>query len=217
MGIPLGSKAGEEKTDRVETVAAVLLALATVATAWSGYQASRWNGEQAKAFSRATATRIESTRASDLADAQTQVDVATFIQWVDAYAQEETELVDFYYERFRPEFTPAMDAWIATRPLQNPDAPLTPFAMPEYQLAAREEAQQLEAEADALSAQARANVQRATNYVLAVVLFATVLFFAGMAARFRTRRVRVALLSFGVVVLVGTVVWLATFPVSISV
>jgi hypothetical protein len=217
MGIPLGSKAGEEKTDRVETVAAVLLALATVATAWSGYQASRWNGEQAKAFSRATATRIESTRASDLADAQTQVDVATFIQWVDAYAQEETELVDFYYERFRPEFTPAMDAWIATRPLQNSDAPLTPFAMPEYQLAAREEAQQLEAEADALSAQARANVQRATNYVLAVVLFATVLFFAGMAARFRTRRVRVALLAFGVVVLVGTVVWLATFPVSISV
>jgi hypothetical protein len=216
-GIPLGSKAGEEKTDRVETVAAVLLALATVATAWSGYQASRWNGEQAKAFSRATATRIESTRASDLADAQTQVDVATFIQWVDAYAQEETDLVDFYYERFRPEFTPAMDAWIATRPLQNSDAPLTPFAMPEYQLAAREEAQQLEAEADALSAQARANVQRATNYVLAVVLFATVLFFAGMAARFRTRRVRVALLSFGVVVLVGTVVWLATFPVSISV
>jgi hypothetical protein len=217
MGIPLGSKAGEEKTDRVETVAAVLLALATVATAWSGYQASRWNGEQAKAFSRATATRIESTRASDLADAQTQVDVATFIQWVDAYAQEETELVDFYYERFRPEFTPAMDAWIAARPLQNPDAPLTPFAMPEYQLAARGEAQRLEAEADALSAQARANVQRATNYVLAVVLFATVLFFAGMAARFRTRRVRVALLAFGVVVLVGTVVWLATFPVSISV
>jgi hypothetical protein len=216
-GILLSSKAGEEKTDRVETMAAVLLALATVATAWSGYQASRWNGEQAKAFSRATATRIESTRASDLADAQTQVDVATFIQWVDAYAQEETDLVDFYYERFRPEFTPAMDAWIATRPLQNPDAPLTPFAMPEYQLAAREEAQQLEAEADALSAQARANVQRATNYVLAVVLFATVLFFAGMAARFRTRRVRVALLAFGVVVLVGTVVWLATFPVSISV
>jgi Domain of unknown function (DUF4337) len=216
-GIPLGSKAGEEKTDRVETVAAVLLALATVATAWSGYQASRWNGEQAKAFSRATATRIESTRASDLADAQTQVDVATFIQWVDAYAQEETELVDFYYERFRPEFTPAMDAWIATRPLRNPDAPLTPFAMPEYRVAAREEAQQLEAEADALSAQARANVQRATNYVLAVVLFATVLFFAGMAARFRTRRLRVALLAFGVFVLVGTVIWLATFPVSISV
>ncbi len=216
-GIPLSSEAGEKKTDRVETVAAVLLALATVATAWSGYQASRWNGEQAKAFSRANAARIESTRAGSLANAQTQIDVATFTQWVDAYAQEQTELADFYFRRFRAEFKPAMDAWIATRPLQNPDAPLTPFAMPEYKVAAREEAQRLEAEADALSAQARANVQRATNYVLAVVLFATALFFAGMAAKFRTHRLRVALLAFGVFVLVGTVIWLATFPVSISV
>ena len=48
----------------------------------------------------------------------------------------------------------------------------------------------LEAEAEAWSAKARADVQRATNYVLAVVLFATALFFAGMSARLRTRRVR---------------------------
>ena len=216
MGTPLSSGAGDEKPDRVETVAAVLLALATVATAWSGYQASRWNGEQAKAFSRANAARIESTRAADLANAQTQIDVATFTQWVDAYAQEQDELADFYYERFRPEFKPAMDAWVATRPLQNEDAPLTPFAMPEYQVAARQ-GQRLEAEADALSAQARANVQRATNYSLAVVLFATALFFGGMAARFRTHRLRVALLAFGVVFLVGTIAWIATFPVSVSV
>ncbi len=215
-GIPLSS-AGKESIDRVETLAAVILALATVGTAWSGYQASRWNGEQAKAFSRANAARIESTAAADLANAQTQIDVATFTQWVDAYAQEQTELADFYFKRFRSEFKPAMDTWIASRPLENADAPLTPFVMPEYKLAARQKAQQLQVEADALSAQARANVQRATNYVLAVVLFATALFFAGMGARFRTERLRVVLLSFGVVVLVGTVIWLATFPVSISV
>jgi hypothetical protein len=201
----------------VELVAAVLLALATVATAWSGYQASRWNGEQAKAFSRANAARIESTRAAALANAQTQIDVATFAQWVDAYAQEQTELAGFYFARFRPEFKPAIDAWIATRPLRNPDAPLTPFAMPEYQLATREDARKLEAGAESLSATARANVQRATNYVLAVFLFATALFFAGMSARFGTNRLRLALLSFGVAILLGTVAWIATFPVSISV
>ena len=37
------------QVDWVDIVATVLLALATVATAWSGYQATRWNGEQAKA------------------------------------------------------------------------------------------------------------------------------------------------------------------------
>jgi hypothetical protein len=203
--------------ERLDLLAAVLLALATVATAWSGYQASRWNGEQAKAFSRASALRIESAKAADLANAQTQIDVATFTQWVDAYALERTELADFYFRRFRAEFKPAVDAWIATRPLRNPDAPLTPFAMPEYRLEARDEADRLEAEAEVWSAKARTNVQRATNYVLGVVLFAAALFFAGMSARPGTQRLRRILLAFGVVLFVGTVAWIATFPISISI
>ena len=207
----------EGRTELFEVVATVLLALATVATAWSGYQASRWNGEQAKAFSRGNAARIESTRASGLADTQTQIDVATFTAWADAYAQEQTELADFYFERFRAEFEPAVEAWVATRPLQNAEAPLTPFAMPEYRLAAREEAEALEAEAEEWAAKARTNVQRATNYVLGVVLFAAALFFAGMSAKLRTRRLRAVMLSFGLVVFLGTVAWIATFPVSVSI
>jgi hypothetical protein len=203
--------------DRLDLLATVLLALATVATAWSGYQASRWNGEQAKAFSRASALRIESAKAADLANSQTQIDVATFIQWVDAYALEEAELADFYVKRFRLEFKPAVDAWIATRPLRNADAPLTPFAMPEYRVETREEAERLETEAEAFTAKARTNVQRATNYVLGVVLFAAALFFAGMSARLGTPRLRRILLAFGAVLFVGTVAWLATFPVSVSI
>jgi hypothetical protein len=203
--------------ERLDLIAAVLLAMATVATAWSGYQASRWNGEQAVAFSRASAMRIESTKAAALADAQTQIDVATFIQWVDAYAQEETELANFYYQRFREEFKPAMEAWVATTPLGNPDAPLTPFAMPEYQLEARTESDQLESEAEAWSATARTNIQHATNYVLGVVLFAAVLFFAGMSMRLSSSRIRWLLLGFGLVIFIAAVAWIATFPISISI
>ena len=206
-----------DSTDWVELVATVLLAIATVATAWSGYQASRWNGEQAKAFSRGNAARIESTRASGLADTQTQIDVATFTQWANAYALNQGRLSSFYFRRFREEFRPAVNAWIATRPLQNRDAPLTPFAMPQYQLAARAEADRLEAEAEAHAAEARRNVQRATNYVLGVVLFATSLFFAGMSAKLRTRRLRIVLLSFGVVVFLGTAIWIATSPITVSI
>jgi hypothetical protein len=203
--------------ERLEIVATVLLALATVATAWSGYQASRWNGEQANAFSRGNAARIESTRASSLADAQTQIDVATFTAWVDAYAQGQRKLADFYLKRFRAEFKPAVDSWIATRPMENANAPLTPFAMPQYRLAARKEAAELDAEAEAWAGKARTNVQRATNYVLGVVLFAAALFFAGMSAKLRTRRLRTVLLTFGLVVFLGTVAWIATFPISVSI
>jgi hypothetical protein len=206
-----------QRTDRLEIAATVLLALAAVATAWSSYQASRWNGEQAKAASRATAARIESSRASSRADAETQVDVATFTQWVNAYALRQTELADFYFKRFRKEFKPAVNAWIATRPLRNADAPLTPFAMPQYRLAARQEAAQLDARAETLSASARTNVQRSTNYVLGVVLFAVALFFAGMSTKLRSRRLQTALLALGTAIFLGAVIWLAAQPITVSV
>jgi len=203
--------------ERLDIVATVLLALATVATAWSGYQASRWNGEQAKASGRTNAIRIEAARAQGLAQAQTQVDVATFSSWVDAYAHTDTLLADFYFKRFRKEFKPAVEAWIATRPLRNPDAPLTPFVMPEYQLQAREDENRLDAEAELSAAAVRRDIQRSTNYVLAVVLFAAALFFAGMSAKLATPRLRRAMLALGLILFVGTVAWLATFPVSVSV
>jgi len=208
---------GELGAERVAVIATVLLALATVATAWSGYQASRWNGEASKATARGNAARIESTRQSDLANAQAQVDVAVFTQWVDAYAKQEAELRDFYFKRFRAEFKPALVAWIATKPRTNPNAPLTPFAMPQYTSAAKADADRLETEADAWAAKARTYVQRSTNYVLGVVLFASALFFAGMSTKLPARRLRVAMLAIGIVVFVASLAWIASSPVSVSV
>jgi hypothetical protein len=203
--------------DRVEVLSTVLLALAAVATAWSSYQATRWNGEQAKAASRTNAIRIEAARAQGLAQSQTEIDVATFTQWVDAYAQDERELAGFYFKRFRKEFKPAVDAWVATRPLKNPGAPLTPFAMPEYQVAASADAARLDAEAEASAAEVRRDIQRASNYVLAVVLFAVALFFAGMSTKLGDPTLRKVTLALGCLVFVGTVAWIATFPVSVTV
>jgi hypothetical protein len=200
-----------------EVVATGLLALATVATAWSGYQATRWGGETTKAGSAANQARIDATRADDLANAQTQIDVATFSSWADAYARGETTLADFYYARFREEFKPAVVAWVATMPLKNPNAPLTPFVMPQYKLAAREEAARQDAITEVKSAELRRNVQRQSNYVLGVVLFATALFFAGTSTKLSSRSLRVIVLGLGVFLFLGTLIWIATFPVSVTV
>lgn len=204
-------------TRHIEVAATVLLSLAAVATAWSGYQATRWNGEQAKASGRTNAIRVEAARAQGLSEAQTQVDVATFVQWVDAYALEQTELADFYFKRFRAELRPAVDAWIATRPLQNADAPLTPFAMPQYKLAAAAEAERLDAEAELSSATVHRNIQRASNYILGVVLFSVSLFFAGMSTKLSDLRLRAITVALGCIVFLGAFVWIATSPVSVAV
>ena len=119
-----------------ELLITVLLVVGAVAASWSSYQATRWNGEQAKAAGRTSAIRISAAREASLASAQTQVDVATFIAWADAEGRGEAELQEFYVDRFRPEFKTAFDAWVATDPFVDSSAPETPFAMKEYRLAA---------------------------------------------------------------------------------
>jgi hypothetical protein len=212
-----GGGAGASNRDWVEIVATVLLALAAVATAWSSYQATRWNGETTQATGRVNSLRSDAARAQGLAQAQTQVDIGMFFQWVNATAADDDELADFYRDRFRPEFQPAFDAWLETDPLANADAPPSPFAMDEYQLEARADAERFDAEEQQAVVVVRTNVQRAANYVLAVVMFAVALFFAGMSAKLRTPAVRKALLAIGCIVFVGTLAWIATFPISLAV
>ena len=207
----------ERREHLIDVFATLLLALAAIATAWSTYQSSVWRGEQAKAQSASIASRVESTRAAAVANRQAQIDVALFTQWVDAYARGEDDLASFYRDRFREEFVPAFDAWVATKPRRNPEAPLSPFAMPEYHLAASDEADALEAEAAAYGQSVASYIERADDYMLAVVLFAIALFFAALSTRLRTFGSRVTLLGLGWALFLGTAIWLATQPVNVSI
>lgn len=201
---------------RLELLATFLLALATLGTAWSAYQARQWTGEQAKASTRATAKRIEVNRTAAVANRQIQIDVATFIQWVDATAHDDTRLATFYRQRFRDEFKPAFAAWLATKPLSTPGAPPTPFAMPQYQLESSKEADRIDVAAAADSATAALSNDRANNYMLAVVLFASSAFFAGVSTRLQARNARIAILVLGCVLFLGTAFWLASMPVRVT-
>ena len=207
---------GSPRTDRLEFLVTVLLVVAAVATSWSSYQAARWHGEQAQATSRTNEIRIDAARASSLGEAQTEIDVATFIAWVDADQTGDPALADFYTERFRPEFAVAFNAWLATDPFTDATAPETPFAMPEYKVAARDEAAALDKKAEDSAAEVRRDIQIASNYVLTVVLYAVVLFFAGISTKIASRRLRLIMVVGGFVVLVGALAWVATFPISIG-
>ena len=202
---------------RLEILSTVLLALATVATAWAAYQSRQWTGEQSQGYSRATASRIAVNRFAALANRQVEIDVATFIEWVDARQENRTDLARFYRTRFRDEFKPAFAAWLAARPFDDPTAPKTPFAMPHYRLKASAEAERLEARAAEGSKGASEANQRADNYMLAVVLFASALFFAGISTKLGSVRARAAILGFGYVLFIGTVIWILTLPARLTV
>ena len=55
---------------------------------------------------------------------------------------------------------------------------------------------------------------RASDYVLGVVLFAVALFFAGMSTKLDSLRMRSVMLGVGYAVFIGTLAWIATFPIS---
>ena len=218
------------KSDRVELVATIAIAIATILTAWSAFQAGKWGGTQAINFSEAGAARTESTRADTSAGQLSQIDVAMYLDWIAALVDEVKDgtrplltdgglepipntLAGFFSDRFRPEFVPAVDAWIATDPASNPDAPKTPFEMEEYVVAKSVEADELSALADEKSSDARDANQNGDNYVLTMVLFASVLFFAGVSSKMSSRRNSILMLSFGVFILFAGIVILSTLPV----
>lgn len=200
---------------KAELIAAVLLSIATVVTAWSAFQATKWSGEMAIEFSDANAARTESAEARAVAGQLTEIDVTVFTQWVAAYADGDQRLADAYADRFRDDFKPAFEAWIAQDPLDNPDAPAVPFELDEYDLPEEHEADRLTDEADAAGVRAREANQRGDNYVLTTVLFASVLFFAGVSNKFDSRRAKTITLAMGSALLALGVVLILTFPIRI--
>jgi hypothetical protein len=201
---------------RLELITTVLLAVATVVTAWAAYQAHQWTGAQAAASGKATADRIAENRVAGVANRQVQIDVATFLGWLDARAEGRRKLAAFYRQRFRDEFDPAFTAWLSTRPFADPAAPATPFVMPAYRLAAGAEVDRLERSAATGSQRSKDANQRAENYMLAVVLLACALFFAGISTRLAALGTRAAVLALGCAILLAVVVWIGVSPIRFS-
>jgi hypothetical protein len=223
-----GSRDDEAYRLRLELIATFVLAIATVLTAWSAFQSSKWSGVQAINFSSANAARTESIRASGEANALRQIDVNLFVDWVSAVADERSQagrgepyepqpgtLSGFLFERFRDEFKPAVEAWLATDPINDPDAPSSPFALDEYQLEADAEAASLEQDSLAFRDEALTSNQRSDNYTLLTVLFASVLLFAGVSTKSTKRGIQLGLLALAIVIVLGAAGTMLTFPVEI--
>ena len=195
----------------------MLLAIAAVATAWAAYQSARWHGEQAKAQSASIAARVESTRAANVANRQGQIDVALFTQWVDAYARDETELAAFYRKRFRPEFKPAFDAWVATRPRKNPERAAVAVRHAAVQARRDAKADRLEAKAAASSARRAPSSSGPTTTRWPSCCSRRRCSSRASARGCTSPTPRMVVLGLGYALFLGSVIWIATFPVSLSI
>ena len=171
--------------DRAVDIAAVaLISLAAVLSAVCGYQSGRWSGLQSRMYALASATRIEAAEAGTKSIALTAIDVATFLQFINAYEEHDAKKTAFLYQRFRPVMRTATAEWIAARPLLNPKAPSTPFAIPSYLRAAHAAERGLAEQATADFEAAQTANEHADAFLLLTVTFAGVSFLAGMSTKF---------------------------------
>lgn len=213
--VPNGDSEASGTGGRVdlEVVAAVVLAAVTILTAWSAFQSTKWGGEMSIRFSEAAVARTTATQATQTLDVKQAIDAGLYVEYVSARTAGEDEVADELQSLFRDEFRPAFEAWVATDPGSNPDAPRTPFEMDQYRLPEQDVLEESSATAEERGAQARQARQVADKYVMLTVLSASVLFFAGVSTKFRSERVQRGLLAVAALLLVAAVGFLVSFPI----
>jgi hypothetical protein len=204
--------APEPKKRWVEPVTALLMALATLSTAWCSYQSAAWTRKSNRLVNEYNALERRASMLTLQGMQMATIHTAMFMQVIGAKQQGNEKLAAFYVARFPPELRKAYDAWMAQNPLENASADPHPFVPSLYEFRGAKEAAEASAKAADSLAQSRVAGSVSGQYLANTVLFATVLFFASASGKFEQRRVRFVAFVFATSVFVFAVVRTFTLP-----
>jgi hypothetical protein len=206
----------QEAADRhsriLQICEAALLAVVTLTAAWAGYSAAKWSTESRVDIAKASSLGNVATRDDLSAISLRNFDASTFNAWFIAFTLNSPQKEAIAVHRFRPQFLVAFNAWMATDPLHNPDAPPGPTYMPQYHLPQQTQADALDNESASKFQQGNQAGLTSDNYVRITVLLAVVLFLVGIGSSFKLKGVRYALVGFGSVLLIFSVVLIVQQP-----
>jgi hypothetical protein len=203
----------EEHEDRwLSIVEAVLLSLVAVLAAYSGYAAAKWGTESSVTLAKASADRTKANRADTEGIVTRTLDSASFNAWFTAFTAGNANDQRLAAKRMRPGYRPAFNAWLATDPAHNPNAPPGPAYMPQYVIPQDKIARGFDAQADAAFASGAHAGATADKYIRDTVFLATVLFLVGISGHFRIRQARLGLIGVGGLLFVFAVVQLLGLP-----
>ena len=208
-----GGDGEHDRRDRIVSITeAILLSVVALMAAWSGYAAAKWSTESRVDLAHSASVRSKASRADLKANAVRNFDASTFNAWFTAYTVGNRQAMAVAEHRFRPGFRVAFDAWRATKPETNPNAPRGPTYMPQYRQPGLREAAALDKQADEAFASGEDAGTRSDKYIRTTVFLASVLFLVGISTRFPLRGGRYALVGLGAVLLVICFVLLLQLP-----
>jgi hypothetical protein len=210
---PAGSaQETREKKKWVEPVIALLMALATLSTAWCSYQSAAWTRQSNRLMNEFNTLERRAGVLSLQGMQQATIHTAMFMEVLAAKQAGNEQLANFYVERFPPDVRKAYDAWLAQKPFANPNADPHPFVSKLYEPRGTREAADATAKAASSQQEARKAGNISGQYLANTVLFATVLFFASASGKFEQQRVRSLAFAFAVAVFVFALVRTAMLP-----
>jgi hypothetical protein len=180
--------------------------------AWSGYAATKWATESRLELNAGSSARNKASRAILEAMELRNFDSSSFEAWFAAYTARNEEAMVLAERRFRPRFREAFDAWRATKPETNPNAPRGPTYMPQYRQPGLEAAKVLDERADEAHIAGLTAADHGNKYVRATLALATVLFLVGISTHFPLRGARYGLIGLATVLLDVAVVQLVQLP-----
>jgi hypothetical protein len=202
----------ERRSTWIEIGEAIVLAVVAIATAWSGYQATKWDALSAQNYSLASDMTVLSQEKATLAGQDRLYDIVTFNGWVAAEVAGNKELSTIYEHRFRPEYAVAFLAWQRLDPLHNLAAPPGPIFMPEYKNASAQESNKLNEEAKGYFEKGVSTRETGDHYVKVTVLLATVLLLTALGQRFEMFGPRIAVIAVAFVLLIISTFWIFALP-----
>ncbi|HEY1654155.1 MAG TPA: hypothetical protein VGF86_03470 [Candidatus Tumulicola sp.] len=205
-----GSSGGHAKW--LGFVEAFVLAIVAVSTAWSGYQASRWNGVSTTDYALYERYTVLSQEKATLAGQDRLYDIVTFNGWVAAKVAGHEKVATFYERRFRPEYEVAFKAWMKLDPIHNLRVPAGPIAMPEYRNANALEAVRLEGVSARYVGDGIKSREQSDDYVRVTVFLATALFLTALSQRFEFTGPRVVIVAVAATLLLLSVFWILRLP-----
>jgi hypothetical protein len=188
-----------ERRQRVlETTTTLILSLAAIGTAWAAFQTSQWTSKESDAVAASSAARGKAIQATSHVARTEQLDTTIWLQWLAAFRAGDKAQARFLRDRFRPGLSRAQKVWVA-KAVVAPDGKLisapagTPFTEPQYVIPDASRADALAAEAERQLADSQHASTMSTKYVVVALVFALVLFFAGMATKFRNPKIQATL------------------------
>ena len=207
------TKRGHRNHRILEVLAVVLLGVATIGSAWCGYQATRWNGDENELARQASNLQVEAARQFGLATQVVSYDSNMIAQYARAVSEGNERLQQFFKASLiRPAFLPTLERW--EEDVADGGSPTNLLVDDEYLEEQLTGYRDTEARAQAMTAEAEEASSHADDYVLTTLLLASALFFAGLTTSFRVRFAQLMLLTGSVVLIAYAASRLADLPIA---